>query len=188
MSKTINIYGDSFGASTSSDSWVNLLKQQYTVNNFCSNGTSEYRIYKTLKNTYKEEVDIYIIVHTSPYRVYIANNIFYKNSVTHKKCDLLLADTNAKINSTFGRIVKDFFTYIYCPEFTKDISKLCIDAQIQILKNKKVVHITNFQDSVQKGFIYFDYINSKNKGNINHYNKLENRNIHNKILEILNDN
>ena len=78
MSKTINIYGDSFGASTSSDSWVNLLKQQYTVNNFCSNGTSEYRIYKTLKNTYKEEVDIYIIVHTSPYRVYIANNIFYK--------------------------------------------------------------------------------------------------------------
>ena len=60
--------------------------------------------------------------------------------------------------------------------------------EIQILKNKKVIHITNFQDSVQKGFIYFDYINSKNKGNINHYNKLENRNIHNKILEILNDN
>ena len=184
--KTINIYGDSFGASNNSSSWSKLLSDKFTVSNFCFNGSSEYRIYKTLKNTYDRNVDLYIIVHTNPYRVFIEKNLFYLTSDTHKHCDLILADVEAKKTSMFGKAIHSFFKYVYSSDYTYDISNMCIDASIQILCNKKTIHITNFKESIREGFIYFDYLNSNNKGCINHYNEEQNKIIYQTIIENIN--
>jgi hypothetical protein len=79
-----------------------------------------------------------------------------------------------------------FFKYVYSSDYTYDISNMCIDASIQILCNKKTIHITNFKESIREGFIYFDYLNSNNKGCINHYNKEQNKIIYQTLMENIN--
>ena len=117
------IFGDSFGVSRDEDefdSWVTRLSHDYSVDNYCESGISQYKI---LQNICKVNLDCYdcvVITHTSPYRVYVPYNPLHQDTQYHKNCDIIFADIDQRLDK-FSIACQQYFKYIFYIKYATDI-------------------------------------------------------------------
>ena len=173
----INIFGDSFGASVHSDSWVSLLGKEYSIKNYCINGASEYRILQSIKDNTPNE-GVVILVHTNPYRIFVEYNPLHQGS-THNNCDIVASDIVYHKNTAFGNAAMKYFKFLFSEKMQDDFYDMCVLEENRLLSKCKVIHTTHF--NTNRDMIHFDYTNSKNKGNINHYDKKGNWLVYNQL-------
>jgi len=120
MKTKLYIFGDSFSVSNK-NSWVEMLKDQYDVYNYSTNGSSEYRIWKNYQNLKKTIIDSKILFcHTSPTRIFLKNTETFSSRLlpSHPYCDLIFSDIHAKKEKKFQEVLdqiwdEDFFTDTY---------------------------------------------------------------------------
>ena len=112
MTQPVLIIGDSFAANSGQLSWTKLLPE-FATTNLSTNGSSEYRIFKKLIGADLNQFKYIIIVHTSPYRIYIENNPLHLNSLTHQNCDLLYQDVKHANSTEFTQNVTWYFENVF---------------------------------------------------------------------------
>jgi len=152
------IFGDSFAASKHRHSWTKSLNGH--VINRASNGSSEYRIWKTYQQN-KANIDSndkVIFCHTSYSRVYLKDTItdlLSRLLPSHMFCDIILADIQHKQETKFIDTLKTIWddTYFY------DQYKL-LEEDLKRVPNS--IHINFFEDTAYR----YTYV--CHKGNINH--------------------
>lgn len=191
------IMGDSFAADWSCKyktypGWPNLLANQYTVTNIAQAGVSEYKIYQQLLSVPDlEKIDVVIISHTSPYRIYTKLHPVHQNDVLHKNADLMLNDLcyhASKLRHIFNwslRCGLNFFKY-HCDETYLDtVYKLFREKINSGLKNKCVIVVNNFKHLEQFATedIVLDFVDLcvKSPGIINHMSAEANQIVYNEI-------
>ena len=152
------IFGDSFASSKHKHSWTKLLK--YPVNNHSSNGSSEYRIWKSYQQAKKKigPDDKIIFCHTSYSRVFLKNTItdlLSRMLPSHVFCDIILADIQHKRETKFINILKTIWddSYFY------DNYKL-LEEDLKRVPNS--IHLNFFEDTAYRD-VYVHH-----KGAINH--------------------
>jgi len=192
----ILIVGDSFAADWTvkypdQKGWPNLLSEDlnYKVTNIAQAGISQYKIWKQLESININNFDIIIISHTSPYRIHTKKHPVHCNDVLHKNADLIIFDTfyhKRKIKNIFNFSLKcaaQWFKYHYDENYQKDIYQLVKDKIDNIIKNKKTIKISNFDDdNVESDLNYFKYLKS-NPGIMNHFDEKINYKIYKEIKE-----
>jgi hypothetical protein len=163
------IFGDSFSASNNPKSWVSLLNKP--VNNFASNGSSEYRI---LKNYYAEHhnigpTDTVLFVHTSPSRIFLKDDrsTSSRQLESHPNCDIIINDVYEKKEKEYIKILES----IWDDEYFNDVFDLIVD-KLQTVPNS--IHITFFETN-RNDVVQLNRIWIANSGNINHMNEVGNR-------------
>ena len=162
------IFGDSFSASKNPESWVSLLDEP--VNNFATNGSSEYRI---LKNYYAEHrnidpTDTVLFVHTSPSRIFLKDNksTSSRQLESHPNCDIIINDMFEKKEKEYIKILES----IWDDEYFNDMFDLIVD-KLQTVPNS--VHLTFFE-TTRDDLIQLNHIWTANSGDTNHMNKVGN--------------
>jgi len=173
----IYIFGDSFSVSKNPDSWTNLLGGDVTQ--CSSNGSSEYRIWKTY-NEHKNKItdnDSCIFVHTSPYRIFLKDDVPLSSRAisTHTHCDILFNDVYSKKEKDFINIL----TTIWDDDFFEDTYRLYID---DLLTVPNSIHITFFPIDLVESL---HTIWQTNKGTTNHMSAEGNRQTSKRILQLL---
>jgi len=174
------IFGDSFANNDSEYSWVSLLAKSHTVINKSSNGSSEYRIYKTY-NHYKEQIhstDHVLFVHTHSSRIYLREDqeLDSRKLNTHKNCDLIFSDIYHKKEQKYIDILENIWDDAY---FVDNYS-LLLDKLLSVANS---THITFFENH-HGLYSYYDTY-SNNKGSVNHMNELGNNIVYNDIKDRL---
>jgi hypothetical protein len=171
------IFGDSFAASDDSSSWVSKLG---AINNFASNGSSEYRIYKTYSKKKFEisNTDKIIFVHTSPTRIFLKNDKDISSRLlgSHPKCDIIINDVYEKKEKEYIKILES----IWDEEYFNDVFDLLVD-KLQVPNS---FHITFFE-SVRKDVINLNQIWVANPGDINHMNETGNQLVADIICQLI---
>ena len=156
------IFGDSFSANTSSSSWTTMLSAQYSVTNLASNGSSEYRIWKTYQNHKHKivEKDTVIFCHTSPSRIFLKDTetLLSRMLSTHRSCDLIINDVFSKRESKFIKVLRT----IWDEDFFSDTYNLYLD---NLLLVPNSIHFTFFDSTKVETF---KDIWASNPGTINH--------------------
>jgi len=162
------IFGDSFSASKNPESWVSLLDE--SVNNFSSNGSSEYRI---LKKYYAEHcnidpTDTVLFVHTSPSRIFLkdSRSTSSRQLESHPNCDIIINDMFEKKEKEYIKILES----IWDDEYFNDMFDLIVD-KLQTVPNS--VHLTFFE-TTRDDLIQLNHIWTANSGDTNHMNKVGN--------------
>ena len=155
---TVWIFGDSFAANKNKKAWTNLLGKR--VVNRATNGSSEYRIWKTYQRARADirPDDIVIFCHTSYSRVYLKNTVtdlLSRFLPSHPACDLIMSDIQSKNETKFINILKSIWDDVYF----YDNYNLFVD---DLKRVPNSIHINFFEDNIYR-FVYL-----KNKGNINH--------------------
>ena len=176
-SSMIYVFGDSFAASRNPDNWVNFLNVEVT--NLSNNGSSEYRIWKTFKQYQSKltDKDICIFVHTSPYRIFLKDDVPISSRAvdTHTHCDLIFNDIYSKNEKQFINVL----TTIWDDEYFDDTFTLYVK---DLLTVPNSVHITFFPSKLVDSF---HDIWSANKGTTNHMSQTGNRLTAERILKII---
>jgi len=172
--KKIWIFGDSFAASESKDSWTTFAGQ--TVVNKSKNGSSEYRIWKTYQDFKHDihETDTVIFCHTSSSRIYLKNSESLSSRLlaSHPVCDLIFSDVFAKKEIKFIKILKE----IWDDDYFQDTYNLLV-ADLKTVPNS--VHL-NFFDAGVYNTIWKD-----NPGKINHMDSTGNNLVKIELLKLL---
>jgi hypothetical protein len=166
------IFGDSFAANTTLESWSAMLGQN--VKNLARNGSSEYRIWRAYKHNKDliQPEDTVIFCHTSFSRVYLKNSepLLSRLLPSHPFCDLIFSDIIDKQEIQFINILKK----IWDEEYFKDTYNLMIND----LKNvHNSVHLNFFEDP------FYNSIWKNNPGTINHMNAEGNRLVLESVLK-----
>ena len=163
------IFGDSFSASKNPESWISLLNEP--VNNFSSNGSSEYRI---LKNYRAQQCNItttdhVIFVHTSPTRIFLKDDkvTLSRQLESHPNCDIIINDVFEKKEKEYIKILES----IWDDAYFNDMFDLIVD-DLQAVHNS--VHLTFFE-TARDDLIQLNYVWTANPGNTNHMNKVGNQ-------------
>lgn len=177
--KKVLIVGDSFAASNDENSWTNLLSD-YDVTVCAMSGASEYRLLKAFESHQIDLFDCVIFVHTSPNRIYIEQNPYYKQG-THKHCDLLYADIKSRLPDKFAKNVCWWFENVFDIEHAQYAHRLLFK-QSQVTNN--MLHITFF-DIDYPQLKNWHSIWQENKGTINHMNINGNQLVASNIKELL---
>lgn len=153
------IFGDSFSASTESRSWTKLLSLYGEVVVKSSNGSSEYRIWKTYQENkqYIHKDDRVIFCHTSSSRIFLKNTetILSRLLPSHPLCDLIISDLVSKKENKFLKILKS----IWDDEYFEDTYNLLINDLKSVPKS---IHINFFEPGLYNS-IWKNY-----PGKINH--------------------
>ena len=135
------IFGDSFASNRGVSSWTELLAQKFSVRNYSSNGSSEYRIWKNyhLQKYNIQYSDMVIFCHTSPSRIFLKNSESSMSRFlsSHRFCDLIFNDVFSKKEIQFIDILKR----IWDDEFFNDTYNLYL-ADLRSVPNS--IHITFF--------------------------------------------
>jgi len=156
------IFGDSFGASTSSRSWTQLLSAYGRVVVKASNGSSEHRIWKSYQQSkqYIKPEDTVIFCHTSPGRIFLKNTetILSRLLPSHPLCDLILSDIIAKKENKFIKILKS----IWDDEYFDDTYNLLVE---DLKRVPRSVHINFFENGI------YQTIWKQYPGRINHMDR-----------------
>lgn len=146
----IAIFGDSWGIHGEDypwkdhrgPSWVDLLKQHYTVDNYCVHGNSTQNIYyQYLKH--KNNYDKIIILITSPNRLTIPafNDVESDNHVNYSKITLNMGSYTAEVRQAVN--------YYYQHLYNEPLVYCSIYAIVQnLLTDTKCIVIPCFLDSV----------------------------------------
>ena len=156
------IFGDSFAASTDSKSWVNLLQEKFEVHQFATNGSSEYRIWKSYQQQ-KNSIginDCVLFCHTSPYRLFLKNTetMLSRLLPSHPYCDLIINDILTKKESKFIKVLNT----IWDEDYFNDTYNLLVKELYDVPNS---LHFTFFETDALMSF-YQTW--TKNKGHINH--------------------
>jgi hypothetical protein len=152
------IFGDSFAASNHRHSWTLMLG--HPVINYASNGSSEYRIWKTYQQS-KSNIkpgDKVIFCHTSYSRVFLKNTVtdlLSRMLPSHVFCDIILADIQHKQETKFINTLK----CIWDDSYFYDNYKLLVD---DLKRVPNSIHLNFFEDSEYR------YIYQNHLGSINH--------------------
>jgi len=170
MQKKILLIGDSFSTSNDDCSWTTQLDNAI-VDNLSSNGSSEYRIVKKLMSTDLAKYDYFIVVHTSPNRIYIKNNPVHINSVTHPTCDLIYQDIKSATPTKFTDSVSWWFENVFDLEHASDVHNILIEKSMLLLKGYPNLHLTFFDLDSHANLNNLHRIWKKYPGNINHLSK-----------------
>lgn len=180
--KKILIIGDSFAADWSVKyndykGWPNLLAEKYDVTNVAQAGVSEYKIYKQLAG-YKDKLDmfdIFIVNHTSPYRVPTIGHPVHEYDALHHNADLMYSDIDyhsKQWKNFFNRSLraaKGFFIHHYDEEFYYTTSMLYRKEIEHILNNRQLITLN------VKSYM------AEHKGLINHLSEVGNQLVYNRV-------
>jgi hypothetical protein len=155
------IFGDSFAANCQPTSWSEMIGD---VNNYASNGSSEYRILKSYRQ-FKNQIsnlDKVIFVHTSPSRIYLKDDkkSLSRTLETYKKCDIIINDIFEKKEKEYINILES----IWDDEYFNDIFMLIV-SELKLVPNS--FHITFFDSSID-GVLNLNHLWKQYPGNINH--------------------
>ena len=190
MKKQLLICGDSFSYDFGNDSsWLTGLTD-YHVTNLSQAGCGEYKIYLQLKSAELSKFDQLILCHTSPNRLYIAQNSGLHQALSHKNSDLLFADVDSKKHqSMLARVAYEYFTNIFDVDYYNYIHNLiCADID-HMTSNHRVLHVTSFDYSDLYQFngklLNLHNIWQTHPGSINHYSELGNQIVLKRIMENL---
>lgn len=158
------IFGDSFSANRSPESWTELLSVDYEVTNLASNGSSEYRIWKNYQKTkYKiSDSDTVIFCHTSHSRIFLKDTESSLSRLlgSHHRCDLIINDVFSKNESKFVKLLRT----IWDDDFFEDTYDLYLN---DLLSTPNSIHFTFFESNKIESY-YNIWVS--NKGKINHMN------------------
>jgi hypothetical protein len=158
------IFGDSFAASKHKHSWTKLLK--HIVVNRASNGSSEYRIWKSYQSAKKDikPEDKVIFCHTSYSRVFLKNTVVDLLSrllPSHIFCDIILADIQDKKETKFINVLKTIWDDVYFYDNYK-----LLEEDLKRVPNS--IHL-NFFENTEYRDVYIHH-----KGTINHMDQIGN--------------
>lgn len=198
--KRILIFGDSFAADWSIKyndykGWPNLLSEKFAVTNIAQAGVSEFKIHKQITSIDINDFDIFIVSHTSPYRVPIRKHPVHGTDCLHSDADLIYSDIeyhSKKIKNFFNFRLKtaiNFYNYLYDEEFYTTTYKMFRNAINELLVDKKVISVNNFHNKCEyfdKICLDFSYLHPNYKGLINHFSEEGNQIIFGKILSEIN--
>ena len=90
------IVGDSFSTDSSTASWTTMLPN-FLITNLSTAGSSEYRILKKITEADLKNFSHIIVVHSSPYRIYIDNTPMHLDNAVYKDCDLIYKDVKMSV-------------------------------------------------------------------------------------------
>lgn len=177
---SIAIFGDSFAsdwapAGVPYPGWPNLLQKDYCVTNFASAGSSQYRIWKKVRQTDLKEFDLIIIHHTSPYRIFVDKHPTLYNDPIHHSCDLLLHDIHQqsrRLKNIFNfrlraakNWINNFFNEQYYLDtyylYKKDINRLLADKEVIELDLRSydlTPGLSNHLDAWSNHIVYTDLV------------------------------
>jgi hypothetical protein len=178
------IIGDSFSYNNSVDSWVKMLPFS-KIDNVSSNGSSQYRIYKKLQSVNLTNYDQIILVHTSPFRIHIDNNILHSNSATHANCDLIYNDVKNSSPSEFKDHVIWWFENVYNLDEAELFYNLMLDKIIKQCESFNTLHISFFENCKNTNIINFNKIWQQYPGSINHLSKEGNQKVAETLRNLL---
>lgn len=180
--------GDSFSADWSikySDAcgWPNLLAKDHCVKNISAAGSSEYRIWQSLKAQDLSLYDRIIISHTSPYRIFVTNHPTHFNDLLHKNCDLIYEDAVANNLTT----VKDYFEKYFDLEYAVDIHRLIINQIVLLCQERHTIHIQHVDTCslTNINLVDFSSLWAKHQGFVNHYSDVGNQKVYEKLSSLL---
>jgi len=146
------IIGDSFAADWSVKypkvfGWPNLLSNNYQVTNLAQAGASQYRLLQQLLSVDIDQYDVFIVVHTSPYRVPTRQHPVHYHDKLHSNADLLYSDITYHAvwyKRLFNRALasaEDFFVYHFDQDYQETVYQLFVDRINQILEHKLVINV-----------------------------------------------
>jgi hypothetical protein len=192
----ILICGDSFASDFSKEypnckGWVNLLTNDYTVNNIAQAGVSEYKILKQIESINPSDFDAVIIVHTSPYRVHIKHHPVHQHSILRNNCDLLYEDIlhhNANSDNKCLNAAEDYFKYIFDEDYYLDCYHLMQEKIKKLTDSVTTLNIGILYDNNFVNFNHFMSLRStfiKQQGQINHFNDTGNVFVYNTVKQWL---
>jgi hypothetical protein len=181
--KKVLVTGDSFAADWTSKGieypgWVNLLAEEFDINNIAQAGVGEYKILLQLQSVDLSEYDFIIISHTSHSRIHSSTS--FHNSKLHSNCDLIFTDV---IDNNLKE-AEWFFKYVYDDEYYKFIYNSIRTKINDLVKDKECLHIDSFYtdyDTSQSNTIEIVDLWRNNRGNVNHMSKEANIKLYNQI-------
>ena len=188
--KKLGLFGDSFGYQASNQpfkSWVDLLGNDFAITNHCQCGVSEYKILQQLKNTDLDKFDVCLITHTSATRIFVQYNPLHRNSESHQNCDIIYADIADRYDD-FSMACQQYFKHIFDLDYSVQVYNMICKEIHQLCSNKKVLHITHFDQTKLynfPGMVNFHSLWQKYKGTVNHYDQTGNEILHQNILKNL---
>jgi hypothetical protein len=183
----ILLIGDSFSSSNHQDSWTKLLPN-FDIVNLSSNGSSEYRIFKKLVKTDLTQFDYIVIVHTSPYRIYIDHNPLHVNSQTHQTCDLLYQDVKSAKATKFTQNVAWYFENIFNLDQADVIHDLLIEKIVKLTEAYQCLHLSFFEAEKNSNVVNLHSIWHEHPGSINHLDNNGNKKVAKFITTMYNTN
>jgi len=172
----ILIIGDSFSSDTCSDSWTTMLTD-CKITNLSSNGSSEYRIYKKLINTDLTPFSHVIVVHSSPYRIYIDHNPLHSASQTHQNCDLIYQDVKSAAKTNFTQNVAWYFENVFNLEEADTVYRLLVEKIVDMTSQYRSLHLTFFENEKNNSVINLHSIWKRYPGSINHLDTIGNKEV-----------
>ena len=199
----ILIIGDSFAADWSVKyndylGWPTLLSQDHNVMNLAQAGITEYKIWLQLESVNNlSDYDLVIVSHTSPYRIHTIKHPVHYNDLLHSHADLMLTDCeyhssrikfwfNAALSSAVGfykhHFDKKYFETIYTM-FCERINTKLASHNVIVINNLP----GNFEFAVEHAILNFSELWTHEPGLINHYSKLGNQEIYQRITDTIND-
>lgn len=168
----IQIFGDSF--SSNRRGWVNRFGKT-----FGTNGASEYRIYRTIKQV--NPTCPIVVCHTHWSRLFLKDtnrSLLSRSLRSHPFCDILGNDVIEKNEETFLSTLST----IWDEEYLKDSYWLMVNALLSIPDS---THITFFEDITHPKIHNLHGIWQANKGQINHMSKQGNTEVANYLKPYL---
>lgn len=180
--------GDSFSADyTPIDKegigWPTLLAQDVDLTNVSNAGSSEYRIWRQVRDNVNSSYDYVIVSHTSPYRIYIEQHPLHSESLLHKNCDLIYNDIKGR-NLDY---IEHWFEKCFSDEQARDVHQLLIKDIDTMCNGNKILHIGHLDISAPKNFNFVSFNKEwkKHQGTVNHYNRNGNQKVYAKLKEMI---
>lgn len=181
MKPLLYIFGDSFSSEHNDQRcWINLLRQNFIVENYSQRGISEYRIWKNYKQyqkILKDDAKI-LFCHTSPHRLYLKDCYFStsRSLKTHPFCDIILEDIYSKKEKTLIKTVET----IWDDEYIEDHFNLVLN---DLLRANNSFHITFF--NLTADLLNLHSLWTDHRGEINHLNDSGNSLVAEKITNLI---
>jgi len=197
----ILIAGDSFAADWTvkypeQSGWPNMLAEQFSVRNIAQAGVSEYKIYQQIMSVDNlNNYDVFILSHTSPYRMVTRKHPVHHSDVLHEHADLILSDINyhsQMLKSLFNpslRAAQAFIHYHYDSEYHETVFNLFKEKINKKLPKKKTIVIDYFSDTdnvkKKQHLLNFKELQKTHPGLINHLSHNGNKLVFQQIVNYL---
>jgi len=194
--KFIALLGDSFAAEYNADTpgWVDILAEEYSVNNVAQAGVGEYKILRQLKDlestnpNWKKLYNCVIVAHTSPFRVHTSKHPLHKKGL-HKDCDLIYSDLKNRFdwfNESLAT-AKNWFVHHWDDDYQLGTYKLVREEIKRIIGDVPYLAIDHFglsaNISTETNKLDFSDFWLLNRGNVNHYTVEANQTVAKAVID-----
>jgi len=174
----ILICGDSFAANYNAagvleyPGWPQILSKNHNITNLAQAGCSQYKIYLQIQKAQLSTFDRVIIFHTSPYRIYIKDHPYLKNTQLHYASDLIYNDIENQSPFEDQQLLVKFFKKYFDLEHAEFIHQLIYEKIVAIMST-----VPTFHAGINLPNLTLDTSNifKKHRGNVNHFDKVGNQ-------------